>query len=208
MSNATNETANETANGQTQTVMDFSDDEATRRLFDQMFERPGQQYTVTPVDTEVACAWLREHARHRHFGWTQQEQQPMLLNDVISLDELYYRNSCGYAYPLTPEDEAANEHAEAGSPLCFCGERLTKWGSPVETDEETNRRLCLPWQCPVASEAYASDLQEHYPDLWRSDYSHQTDDDGPCGDWMILDARPRDAFVANIHVVGCEDVGY
>jgi len=76
--------------------------------------------------------------------------------------------------------------------------------NPSEICEGTGKRMCFPFQCPIAYPLDAAGIRELDPGLYASDYAGEDDDYAT--DWMALAHRPRYAYVPNVIVIGCEDV--
>lgn len=182
-------------------VLDFSDSDSARAFFDDAFLHPRRKYVVQPLDANVARRWLSDNATMLRFSWAD-GATPMQFGDLIHMDELYYRNRCGWV-----TDTSKFESCDNNGYLCdFPDDRQVEHLWPDnggETCSQTGKRLCYPWQCPVAIEACVEDIKRKYPDLYRSDYKGEPLED-TAGDWMILEVRPRRALVANVIVLGCE----
>jgi hypothetical protein len=186
-------------------VLDFADERTVERLFNEAFRHPECQYVVQPTNTSKAAEWLKEHTWMTNFTWCAgvksfaqrlQEVGPLCYKQLIHLDELYYRNHCGWAagdyhcdYPDLAEGEWCRKE---GCEECEC----------LVYPQGHGKRLCFASDCPIAAQADREDIRKLDPDLWRSDY--QDDPDAEPEDWMILHTRPRYAYVTNVEVLGCE----
>lgn len=191
-------------------VLDFTNTQAVEDLFNEAFQHPRRTYVVQPVDVDIATEWLKKNTNMVNFVWCAgvksfekrlEEAGPLHLREIIHLDELYYRNRCGWAagdwHCDHPNDEHSEECQEKGCEEC---EEL----EPDKAGEPQHKRLCSAWNCPIASEADRDDIRKLYPDLYRSDYEPYPDAEPH--DWMVLHSRPRYAYVPNIQVLGCEQV--
>jgi hypothetical protein len=79
--------------------LDFSDHEAVMKLFNEAFQHPRRRYTIHPVDKDVAATWLRENTWMTNFTFEKRlnEAGALRCGELIHLDELYYRERCGWA---------------------------------------------------------------------------------------------------------------
>lgn len=170
-------------------ILDFSDHEAAIKLFDEAFTHPHRRYEVVAVDPFIAYEWVRENASMRHFGWGSDEKSHMRMGDLIHMDTLYYRERCGWVTDCGELNAVSNNGYLCDFPP----------DANSETCQYTGKRLCMPYQCPVAYEADREDIRRKDHDLWRTDYKPYPDEQPT--DWMVLYARPRYAAVANVHVI-------
>ncbi len=186
--------------------LDFTDVPAVEALFDEAFCHPRRQYTVHPVDTAVAAEWLKENTYMVNFVWCAgvksfdrrlEEAGPMRHNTLIHLDELFYRDRCGWATGSYHCDYPDKEDAE-----CCHDEDCEECEGSIYAEGD-GKRLCYSFNCPIACEADREDIRKLDPGLWRSDYKGN---DYEPQDWMVLHSRPRYAYVPNVTVLGCEQV--
>ena len=190
-------------------TLDFTDMHAVETLFNEAFQHPEQTYIVQPVDVQIAAQWLSEFTSMVNFTWSAgtksfeqrlQQAGPMRFEQLIHLDELFYRNRCGWAARSYHCDHP--DHADAE----LCAENDCEECTTLGNDEQGQPRrkcLCFASGCPIAAQADREDMKRLDPDLWESDYK---DSEYEPEEWMILPSRPRYAYVPNITVLGCEHV--
>lgn len=165
-------------------ALSFENQDRAARIFDYAFRHPKTHLIIIPKDQRIALEWLEENAYLRHFGWGDpSEYPPMRYGDLMHLDELYYRDRCGYA-----GRDFTCTHPEEGE------------------EDEKGRRLCFATDCPLAYRAGCTDFKERDPDLYKEyncGYSEEEDEEiDDTSEWMILIRRPREAYVENITVEG------
>jgi hypothetical protein len=188
-------------------TLDFADVQAVEALFNEAFQHPRRKYVVQPTDTREASEWLKENTWMTNFTWCAgaksfeqrlQEVGTLRRKQLIHLDELYYRNRCGWAAGDYHCDHPDRENSE-----CCSGEDCEECEGHIDA-EGYGKRLCYAFNCPIAASADREDIRKLDPDLWRSDYKDYPDEEPH--DWMVLYARPHYAYVQNVEVLGCEDV--
>ena len=191
-------------------TLDFTNREAVERVFNQAFRHPEQQYTIQPTNEEQASAWLKEYTDTVNFVWCAgvksfeqrlAEAGPLHNEQLIHLDTLYGRNRCGWAAGSYHCDHP--DHADAE----ICQDRDCEECEELGKDDQGQPRhkcLCFASNCPIASQVTLEDLRKLDPSL-AEEYK-DSDEGESCGDWMVLDARPRYAYVPNVTVLGCERV--
>ena len=137
--------------------------------FDAMFEKPNVRFWACVDDGEVL---VQEVPQRLSFGWTALERQPFTPGDFVHIDDLYYRNQCGYAY---------------GDWQCGC---------PLNDDE------CSAKSCPLGSCADSREQLERIGvvsdyDRWFDDgHGEYTDE----SEWVEICRRPREGMIGNLHV--------
>lgn len=169
-------------------TLDFTDIERVSAIWEEAFQHPEQVYHIVPVDLSIAEEWIQNNAWMRSFGWGEEEKRaPLAYGKLIHLDELYYRNRCGYANAQEPEEDQWADMLDDPTYVCF---------HPQSED----KHCMIGGECPYASEACLEDLREQDTDLYEQ-YKCEVENDEKCGDWMILHSRPRWAYVPNITLV-------
>lgn len=159
----------------------FHDDvpfEWLNKLWDMFFENPQHIFIVLTKRPKRMREFVKKHAYRRHFGWIENDKKPFEFGELIHLDDLYYRNMCGYA---TSSD-------------------CNKYLCSNKQNEEYNNGIggCCCSNCPIAnSDPHVKDLEKI-----GIDNQYEIDEEGysmDC-DWMQLYARPKDAFIKNVWI--------
>lgn len=141
-------------------------------LFDEIFQRPETTFWLVVEDAEL----LRKEAPlRRAFGWTDLCREPFRKGDFIHIDDMYYRNQCGYAY---------------GDYQCGCPLR-----------DNCSEALCFAHDCPIAGNA---DSYEQLSKIGLADQYTWTEEDGgrytDDSEWIELHTRPRHAMLGNLQL--------
>lgn len=161
-------------------------------VFDAMWGYSQHTFWVLSENAKRLVDYVRDH--RRGFGWTDLGRVPLKPGDLIHLDDVYYRNQCGYVYDngdlINPSDWA-------------CGHPLN--------DEKFEDGSCYSRCCPIMECADSRHqlkkigVVEDYKRFLRvdggalvglndipkpNDYAEEVD-------WMELFGRPKNAMCGN-----------
>lgn len=151
---------------------------AVNDLFDELFRRPKQTFwMLTDYRT------VRNVPTGHSFGWTDLERTPFSPGEYFNIEDMYYRNQCGWVH---------QGHGPDNDWQC------------AHPDSQDDEGYCSARSCPIAENAdslvqleaigIADDFDE---DDWREEDGERYVEES---DWIELYVRPRDAQVKNCHV--------
>jgi len=115
---------------QTDLFGEFVPDEMIDKVFDIMWECCQHTFQILTKRVERMCKYVEKRASRRSFGWTEKERVPMGPGYEAHLDDIFYRNQCGYAHgDWRCSHPKNNEEGECHNYCCPIAESIDDWES-------------------------------------------------------------------------------
>ena len=133
---------------------------------------------------------MNANAYLKHFGWSR-DCPPMKKGDRLDLMTLYGRGLCGWEGKGWTCNHPENADTEEG----LDGET----GELIEKAPQCNSS-----DCPIASICSIEEFIKDYPEYKVCDDEEIEALIDEEGGHMVLEKRPREAFVPNVIVIGLE----
>ena len=163
----------------------FHDDipfEFIDKIFDIMFACPQHTFQILTKRPERMRDYIKERAYRKQPARVEEDRIPFKYMGMLHLDDLYYRNMCGYA---------KNDFACDCSYLCSYPNN-----SESQEDCEHGHRKCFSFNCPISTDnPHKSVLEKE-----GVEDEYEYDDEGYAVDceWMEIYQRPKYAYVSNV----------
>jgi protein gp37 len=144
------------------------------KVWDVMWDCPQHTFIVLTKRVERMVEYVRKRASVKSFGWTDKDREPMHPGYMLHMDDMYYRNQCGYV----GDGEWVCAHPEAEDPGA----------------EDS----CHTYSCPIAStvDDRAGLTKIGVADEYEFDKEGYTNS----SEWMRIFSRPKDALAGNVQL--------
>jgi protein gp37 len=144
------------------------------KVWDVMWNCPQHTFIVLTKRVERMVEYVRTRASARSFGWIETEMTPMKPGYVLHMDDMYYRNQCGYV----------------GDGVYVCDH--------PGNDESGKEDSCDRNSCPIASTV---DDRKGLEEIGVADeYRYASDGYAEDSEWMRIGCRPKFAMAGNVQL--------
>jgi len=169
-----------------------------RQLFDKVWQNDDREFIVFGGPTMGAQEWvpfrqdpgnlLNVIPTRREFGWIDSERTPICKGDILHLEDVYYRNQCGYRLSTEEHD----------------------WCCTNQNHEDAHYNdgpfECRARCCPVA---YCADSRRQLESIGLAEQYDFVEADEGCGpefdyaedcEWMEFHSRVADGMCPNLWI--------